>query len=158
MSLLEAGATFSRGKTRFHQVFHLGRLVVKTPSGVRHVPGCAEKPHRRPPDSAQPLFAGQQVIPAEGPRPPWGQRRRGPKSAPMAHIRSVDFLFDMLNTALRPAPNRGTFLAIRLSLLAGWVAGRGLKGLRSVTLSPAKSVGLSAGGSVLTRQIKWQII
>jgi hypothetical protein len=45
------------------------------------------------------------------------------------YIRSVYFLFDMLNTALRPDPNRGTFLAIRLSILAGWVSAGDQKGL-----------------------------
>ena len=52
----------------------------------------------------------------------------------MAPIRSVYFLFDMLNTTLRPAPNRGTFLAIRPSLLAGWVPVWDLRGLREISI------------------------
>jgi len=67
------------------------------------------------------------------------------KLARAAHMNPVHFLFDMLNTALRPALNQGTFLRIRPSLLAGWVACRGLKGLRSDDLLPASRVSLSAG-------------
>jgi hypothetical protein len=68
----------------------------------------------------------------------------------MAPIQSVYFLFDRLNTTLRPAPNRGTFLAISASLLAGWVPVWDLEGLREIAIY------LRAGLFRLRNWVNWR--
>ena len=74
----------------------------------------------------------------------------GPELARWDHTRAVYFLFDRLNTTLRPAPNRGTFLAIRPSLLAGWVPIWDPKGYREI------AVFLRAGLACPRGEVYWR--